>query len=86
MDYQEKFEDERFVYELKVQSTDVRKHHLFTLSQGDGFFGQWNIFHKGEQQHHLVNVTDDECEIIVYSSVEAAVQGAHEFLNVKAKA
>lgn len=83
MSYQEKFEDEGFVYELNIQPSAEKREHLYTISQGNGFFGRWII--RGKQSPHVVrelSVTDEDCEVIVFQSVEAAVRGSKKFLDL----
>jgi hypothetical protein len=82
MEYREKLEDEGFVYELTVQPSGEKREHLYTLSQGQGFYGRWLI--RGKDSHAVdeVSVTDQDCEVIVFQSVEAAVAGAKQFLDL----
>ena len=82
MNYRQKFEDEGFVYELTVQPSAEKREHLYTISQGKGFFCHWIITVKESQVVREVSVTDDDCEVIVFASVEAAVKGAKEFLDL----
>ena len=82
MDHKEKFEDEGFVYELTVQPSTSRKEDLHTSSQGSGYCCQWTIIGKQNRLAREVAVTDDDCEVIVYTTVEAAVKGAREFLSL----
>lgn len=82
MNYKEKFEDEGFVYELTVQSAGPENEDLRIYSQSDGFYCQWAITTKENNFINEVAVTDDECEVIVYASLEAAVRGAKEFLSI----
>jgi hypothetical protein len=82
MAYRKKFEDEGFVYELTVQPSAEDKEHLYTVSQGDGYFCQWMIKGKETPVVREVVVTDDNCEVIVFHSVEAAVKGAKDFLSI----
>lgn len=82
MNYQEKFEDEGFVYELNIQPSAEKREHLFTISQGQGFYGRWLITGKQTDVTREVSVTDNDCELIVFQSVEAAVRGAKEFLDL----
>lgn len=85
MKYVEKFEDEGFVYELNVEpSNENIQHHLYTYSQGAGFYCRWNIIGKTKQQANVVSVTDDECELIIFDSVESAIKGAKAFLDLQA--
>lgn len=80
MSHQEKFEDEGFVYELTVQPAANRKEDLHTFSQSGGYYCQWIITAKQDSLIREVAVTDDDCKVIVYTTVEAAVKGAREFL------
>jgi hypothetical protein len=82
VNYQQKFEDEGFVYELTVQPAAEKRGHLYTISQGDGFFCRWVITVKQTNVVREVSVTDDDCEMIIFHSVEAAVNGAKEFLHI----
>ena len=82
MNHIEKFEDEGFVYELNVQPAADRKEDLHTWSQGAGYYCEWLITAKQDQLVREVAVTDDECEVIVYTTVEAAVKGARDFLSL----
>jgi hypothetical protein len=82
MNYHHKFEDEGFVYELSVRPSAEKRENLYTISQGNGFFCRWLITGKQTQVVREVSVTDDACEVIVFHSVEAAVRGAKEFLNI----
>lgn len=82
MNYKERFEDDGFVYELSVQPSVEKNESLHMQSQGEGYFSCWQIKHKRNQIIREVNVTDDACEIIVYTSVEAAVHGAKDFLSL----
>jgi hypothetical protein len=49
---------------------------------GEGYFSCWRIKHKQKHIIWEVAVTDDACEVIVYTSVEAAVRGAKDFLSI----
>ena len=82
MRYSEKFEDEGFVYELSVEPSNENNSHLYTHSQGSGFYCRWNIIGKNHRHENIVSVTDDECELIIFDSVESAVKGAKDFLSI----
>lgn len=82
MNYKEKFEDEGFVYELVIQPSSEEPADLHTFSQGDGYYCQWIITGKQSHLQREVAVTDDDCEVIVYNTIEAAVKGAKEFLCI----
>lgn len=82
MKYRERFEDDGFVYELAVQPSHNKEADLHTYSQGEGYLCQWTITGKQNYKKHEVVVTDDECEVIVYHSIEAAITGAREFLSI----
>jgi hypothetical protein len=82
MNHKEKFEDEGFVYELTIKPSAVKQENLHTDSQGSGYFCQWTILEKQKHFKQEVAVTDDECEVIVYSTIEAAVRGAKDFLSI----
>jgi hypothetical protein len=84
MKYVEVIEDEGFVYELKVEPSLPDSPHLFTRSQGQGYQCRWDIIQKNQDQHNVVAVTDDQCEVIVFDSVESAIKGAKEFLSIQA--
>lgn len=84
MKYVEVFEDEGFVYELKVEASRPDSPHLFTTSQGQGYQCRWDIVQKNLDQHNVVAVTDDQCEIIIFDSLESAIKGAKEFLSFRA--
>jgi hypothetical protein len=84
MKYVEKFEDEGFVYELNVETAREDSPHLYTYSQGQGFQCRWDIMHKSQERHNVVAVTDDQCEVIIFDSVESAIKGAKEFLSIQA--
>lgn len=84
MKYVEKFEDERFVYELNVEAAGENSSHLYTFSQGHGFQCRWEIVNKNQEHHSVVAVTDDQCEVIIFDSVESAIKGAKEFLCIQA--
>jgi hypothetical protein len=84
MKYVEKFEDEGFVYELNVEPSSQHNSHLYTYSQGSGFYCRWNIVGKNQHQESVVSVTDDECELIIFDSVESAIKGAKDFLSIQA--
>lgn len=77
----ETFEDEGFVYELSVKAS-TREKDLHTISQGDGFCCVWTITGKEDHQVNQIKVTDDECETVVYHSLEAAVKGARDFISL----
>jgi hypothetical protein len=81
MNYMERFEDEGFVYELTVKPSAVVE-NLHTYSQGDGYCCRWTITGKQNHLTRELSVTDDECEVIVYNTIEAAVQGARDFLSI----
>lgn len=82
MKYTERLEDERFIYELNVAES-VRNHpHLYTYTQGEGFYCSWNIVAKENAYIDELVVTDDQCEVIVFDSLESAVRGAKEFLSL----
>ncbi len=81
MDYKRVFEDEGFIYELTVKPTaDASLQHQ--ASKEELYRCAWAITGKETHLTREVNVTDDECEVIYYHSVEAAVRGAKEFLNI----
>jgi hypothetical protein len=82
MNYVEKFEDDGFSYELSVEPARHDHPHLFTFSQGEGYYCRWNIVDKGHQEKSTISVTDDQCELIVFDSVESAVKGAKDFLSM----
>lgn len=82
MNYKETFEDEGFVYELTVQPAGDENEDLRIYSQSNGFYCQWAITAKENNRMSEVAVTDDECEVIVYATLEAAVRGAKEFLSI----
>jgi hypothetical protein len=82
MKYVEKFEDDRFVYELSVERSKENNPHLFTFSQGPGFYCRWTIHGKDYNQEARIAVTDDNCELIIFDSVESAVKGAKAFLSM----
>lgn len=82
MKYVERFEDDRFVYELKVEAANRNNHHLYTFSQGDGFQCRWDIAGKELGFHNIVAVTDDQCEVIIFDSIESAIRGAKDFLSL----
>lgn len=84
MKYVEKFEDEGFLYELNVEPSNQNSSHLYTCSQGSGFYCRWSIIGKNQSQKNVVSVTDDECELIIFDSVESAIKGAKDFLNIQA--
>lgn len=84
MKYVEKFEDEGFVYELSVEPARGESPHLFTYSQGKGFRCSWDIVKKDEPYHDIISVTDDQCEVIIFDSVESAIKGAKDFLSMQA--
>ena len=83
MKYVEKFEDEGFLYELSVEPSNDNVTHLYTYSQGSGFYCRWNITEKNHNKQNIVSVTDDDCEIIIFDTVESAIKGAKDFLNIK---
>jgi hypothetical protein len=82
MNYKERFEDDGFVYELSVKSSEEKNESLYTQSQGEGYFSCWQVKHKRNHIIREVTVTNDACEVIVYTSVEAAVRGAKDFLSI----
>jgi hypothetical protein len=82
MNYKEKFEDDGFIYELTVQATDEQREDLFTYSQGSGYCCGWIITGKQNNLTRELSVTNDDCEVIVYHTVEAAVKGAKDFLSI----
>jgi hypothetical protein len=82
MRYKEKFEDDGFVYELRVQPAAACEVDLHTTSQGEGYFCEWTITEKKKKSTNEVAVTNDDCEMIVFHSVEAAVSGARAFLSL----
>jgi hypothetical protein len=83
MKYVEKFEDEGFVYELSVEPSNENTAHLYTFSQGSGYYCRWNIIEKNHHKENVVSVTDDECELIIFDSVESAIKGAKDFLSMQ---
>ncbi|HEY0741318.1 MAG TPA: hypothetical protein VGD40_07650 [Chryseosolibacter sp.] len=82
MKYVEKFEDDGFVYELSVSPSSDNNPHIYTASQGFGYYCRWNIVEKNHAKRNVVSVTDDDCELIIFESVESAVKGAKAFLNL----
>lgn len=84
MKYVERFEDEGFVYELNVEAASPNNQHLYTFSQGEGYQCRWEIARKHEEFHNVVAVTDDQCEVIIFDSVESAIRGAKDFLSLQA--
>lgn len=83
MDYREIFEDDGFVYELKVLPSNDIMARLHTFAKGDGFLGEWTIIQKQDHVARHVCVTDDNCDVIVYNSVAEAVAGSKEFLSLR---
>lgn len=84
MRHVETFEDEGFVYQLSVEVSNPESQHLYTCSQGEGYQCRWDIMEKKQNVHDIVAVTDDQCEIIIFDSVESAVRGAKDFLSIRA--
>jgi hypothetical protein len=82
MRYVEQFEDEGFVYKLSVEPSPKNTNHLYTYSQGQGFYCRWQIIQKSPSGASTIAVTDDQCEVIIYDSVESAITGARAFLNL----
>jgi hypothetical protein len=82
MNHKETFEDEGFVYELTVKASAANRENLHTYSTGTCYSCQWTIKEKQKQLTREIAVTDDECKVIIYSSVEAAVRGARDFLSI----
>jgi len=80
--YQEKFEDDGFIYELRVKSSRSQSTNLYTLSQPNGYACEWTIIEKDHYVKSQVSVTDDACELIVYQTLEAARTGACQFLSI----
>ena len=81
MQFRERFEDEGFVYELTVKPAIESQIQPPTFSQ-DNYSCKWAITRKESNLTREVLVTDDECELIVYHSVEDAVKGARDFLSI----
>lgn len=82
MKYVEQFEDEGFLYKLSVEPSPKNDRHLYTSSQGQGFYCRWNIIEKSQHEVSTLPVTDDQCEVIIFASVESAIHGAREFLSI----
>ncbi len=82
MNYKERFEDEGFIYELQVQPAHHLEVDLSTLTSMNGYFCEWTVTEKERQIKNQVAVTNDDCEMIVYNSLEAAVSGARAFLSL----
>jgi hypothetical protein len=76
------FEDDGFVYELTVESSARGVRHIYTTSQPEGYRCEWVIKGKKSPQVEKLAVTDDDCEIVVYTSLDAAVAGAKQFLSL----
>ena len=79
MQFRERFEDEGFVYELTVKP--ATEDEIEPTTQ-DNYSCKWAITRKKSNLTREVLVTDDECELIVYHSVEEAVKGARDFLSI----
>ncbi len=82
MKYVEKFEDDGFVYELNVEPSNENHPHLYTYSQGPGYYCRWNIVGKSPEHKSVLAVTDDQCEVIIFHSLESAIKGAKDFLGM----
>jgi hypothetical protein len=82
MSYIEQFEDEGFLYKLSVEPSPRNNRHLFTYSQGNGYYCCWNIIQKSRQGTTTLPVTDDQCEVIIFDSMESAITGAKQFLSM----
>jgi hypothetical protein len=82
MKYVEQFEDEGFVYKLSVEPTPKNDRHLYTYSQGTGYYCRWKIIEKSQQEMTTLPVTDDQCEVIIFHNLESAIRGARQFLSI----
>jgi hypothetical protein len=82
MKYLEQFEDDGFVYHLSIEPSLTNDKHLYTFSQGKGFYCCWSIVEKSQSQQQSLAVTDDQCEVIIFSSLESAIKGAKDFLGL----
>lgn len=81
MDYKQVFEDEGFIYQLTVKPS-VEAEIPQAQSIYERYSCSWAITGKQTNLTREVKVTDDECEIIVYHTIEAAVAGARDFLSI----
>lgn len=81
MDYKQTFEDEGFIYQLTVKPS-AESETLRVQPAGGEYSCIWVITGKETNLTREIKVTNNECEIIVYQTVEAAVEGARDFLSI----
>lgn len=81
MKYKRTFEAEGVIYELVVQDGAVKGEDLHTYSK-EGFWCRWSIIAKEGKVTGDLPVTNDECEVIVFKSLDEAVTGARKFLSL----
>ena len=81
MDYKQTFEDDGFIYQLTVQPSAESEIRHVQPALG-GYSCSWAITGKETNLTREIKVTNNECEIIVYQTVEAAVEGARDFLSI----
>lgn len=79
--YTRRFVEHNFVYEVKITTSKSKANDLHTYSQ-DGFWCSVMILDEDGSAAGELSVTDDNCEVIVYPTVEAAETGARKFLSI----
>jgi hypothetical protein len=80
MNYQESFEDDGFFYTLTIEATEANEEKLYVSSQGKGYRCTWVINSKTGLHENKLMVTDDNCHVLVYQSIEAARSAATRFI------
>jgi hypothetical protein len=82
MNYKKTFEDERYRYELTIsESSYLSKKKLLYAAQ-NGLWCKWQIQDKKSLRNRELPVTDNDCYIILFSSLIDAVAGAKDFLSL----
>lgn len=76
-----RFVEQDFVYEVKIAKSKSKTNDLHTYSQ-DGFWCRVAILDQHGSTTGELSVTDDNCEVIVYPTIEAAESGAKKFLSI----
>ena len=81
MMYKRTFESEGILYELVIQDAGTRPDDVHTYTV-EGFWCQWSITGKQGHVTKELPVTNDECEVIIFSSLDEAVNGARQFISL----
>ena len=80
-DYTRRFVQHGLLYEVKIRPSKAKVDDLHTYSQ-NGYWCSVMIIDQNGFTAGKLPVTDDDCGVIVYPTVEAAENGAKKFLSI----